>query len=79
MSEFENPYIKDKTLEELIDGLCPPSGYPAPGSPIHEVMKAAAQAKMVERLAAPRRWAGVSLASAVVSAAAAVVSAVAAF
>jgi hypothetical protein len=79
MSEFENPHIKGKTLEELIDGLCQPSGFPEPGSPIHEVMKAAAQAKMVERLAAPRRWAGVSLAAAVVSAVAAAVSAVVAF
>jgi hypothetical protein len=43
------------------------------------MVKAAAQAKMVERLAAPRRWAAVSLAAAVVSAGSAVASAVAAF
>jgi hypothetical protein len=47
MSEIEN--IKDKTLEELIDGLCSSSGFPQPGSPVHEAMKVAAQAKMVER------------------------------
>jgi hypothetical protein len=41
-------------------------------------MKVTAQAKMVERLAAPRRWAAVSGGAAVLSAAAAVVSAVAA-
>jgi hypothetical protein len=77
MSEIEN--IKDRTLEELIDGLCSPSGFPQPGSPVHEAMKVTAQAKMVERLAAPRRWAAVSGGAAVLSAAAAVVSAVAAF
>jgi hypothetical protein len=30
MSEFENPHIKGKTLEELIDGLCQPSGSRSP-------------------------------------------------
>jgi hypothetical protein len=42
-------------------------------------MKVAAQAKMAERLAAPRRWAAVSGGVALVSAVAAAVSAAAAF
>ena len=74
MTDFENEYIKGKSLEQLIDALGLPTAMP--GSVVHETMKVAIQAKMVERLAAPKRWAAVSLVAAVVSACAAVVSAV---
>jgi hypothetical protein len=74
MTDFENVYIKGKSLEELIDAL-PKTA--EPGSSVHETMKAAIQAKMVERLAAPQRWAWVAMAAAVVSAIAAVASVIA--
>ena len=80
MTEFEHPLIKGKNLEELINGLIDTeSGMPTaePGSVMHELMKAAIQAKMVEELARPQRWAGVSIAAAVVSAIAAVASVIA--
>jgi hypothetical protein len=48
-----------------------------PGSVVHETMKAAIQAKLVDRLARPQRWAWVSMAAAVVSALAAVASVIA--
>ena len=74
--DFENPYIKGKSLEELVDAL---SGTAEPGSATHEVIKAAIQVRMAERLATPRRWAIVALIAAVLSAAAAIASAIAAF
>jgi hypothetical protein len=74
--DFENPYIKDKSLEELIDAL-PKTA--EPGSAVHELMKAAIQVRLAERLATPRRWALVALVAAVLSAAGAVASAIAAF
>jgi hypothetical protein len=81
MTDFENQYIKGKSLEELIDGLTDPNSGLAtsyPGSPVHEITKLAIQAKL-ERLAAPKRWAAASFGAAVVSDLAAVASAVAAF
>ncbi|HLM10071.1 MAG TPA: hypothetical protein VK307_10190 [Thermoleophilaceae bacterium] len=77
MADFESPYLKGKTLEELIEDLGRPIG--SPGSVTHEMMKAAISAKMNERLATPRKWAMVALGAAVISAGAAVASAVAAF
>lgn len=77
MADFENPYIKGKSLEELIDDLGAPIGLP--GSVVHEMMLAAIQVKMQERLSTPRRWAFVALGAAVLSAMAAVASAIAAF
>jgi hypothetical protein len=74
MNDLQNPYIKGRTLEELIDALGTTS---EPGTIVHEPMKAAVQAKMVERLAMPRQWAVVSLGSAVVSSVGAAVSAIA--
>ena len=74
MTDFENPYIKGKSLEEVIDAL--PKTAVA-GSDIHEMMKAAIQAKMVEQLAKPQKWAGVANGAAVVSAIAAVASVIA--
>lgn len=74
--DFENKYLKDRSLEDLIDAL---GGTAEPGSRTHEMMKAAIQAKMVERLAAPKRWATVAAIAAVTSAGGAVASAVAAF
>jgi hypothetical protein len=82
MTDFEHPLIKGKNLEELINGLVDKeSGMPTavPGSVMHELTKAAIQAKMVERLAAPKRWAAAAAVAAIVSALAAVVSAIAAF
>lgn len=78
MTDFENQYIKGKTLEQLIDGLMDPDlgvGTAMPGSVVHEMMKLAIQAKIAERLVQPRRWAAVSLGAAVVSALAAATSA----
>lgn len=80
MVDFQNEYIRGKSLEELIDGLIDKDTGLAtafPGSVVHEVMKVAIQAKMVERLAAPKRWAAMSGAAAVVSAIAAVASVIA--
>ena len=74
--DSESPYLKGKTLEELIDDLGKPVGQPR--SETHEMMKAAISAKMNERLATPRKWALVALGAVVVSACAAVASAVAA-
>ena len=51
MGEFENPYVKGKSLEQLIDDL---QGTALPGSQVHEVMKAAIQVRIAERLAAPQ-------------------------
>ena len=50
MTDFENVHIKGKSLEELIDAL--PQTAVA-GSDIHEMMKLAIQAKMVDELAKP--------------------------
>jgi hypothetical protein len=79
VTDFENPAIKGKGLEELIDGLIDKEfGVgPQPGSVVHEQMKLAIQAKMVEQLAKPQKWAGVALGAAVVSAIAAVASVIA--
>lgn len=74
MTDFENVYIKGKSLEELIDALMPTA---LPGSAVHETMKAAIQVKMIERLAAPQRWASVSMVAAVVSAVTAAASVIA--
>lgn len=81
MTDFENPYIKGKSmsfkgksLDELIDAL---SKTAEPGSAVHEMMKAAIQAKMVEQIAKAQKWAGVALGAAVVSAIAAVASVIA--
>jgi hypothetical protein len=76
VKDFENPAIKGKSLEELIDGLIDKEfGVgPQPGSVVHEQMKLAIQAKMIEQLAAPRKWAGVAAGAAVVSALMTVVS-----
>lgn len=82
MTDFQNEYIKGKSLEELIDGLFDKESGMAtafPGSPVHEIMKAAIQAKMVEQIAKPQKWAAVSIAAAVVSSLTAVASTVAAF
>jgi hypothetical protein len=76
MSDFENAYIKGKSLHELIDALPKTT---EPGSAVHETMKAAIHAKMVEQIAKPQKWAGVALGAAVVSSLAAVASAIAAF
>ena len=38
MADFENPYIKDKSLDELIDVLGKPTA--KPGTIVHETMKA---------------------------------------
>jgi hypothetical protein len=65
--------VKGKTLEELVDDL---GSVAQPGSPTWEVIGAAIEVRMAERLATPRKWAMVSLAAAVVSAAAAVTQAV---
>lgn len=77
MTDFQNEYIRGKSLAELIDGLFDKQTGMAtafPGSPVHEIMKVAIQAKMVDELARPQRWAAVSIAAAVVSALAAVAS-----
>jgi hypothetical protein len=82
MVDFQNEYIRGKSLEELIDGLIDRDTGMAtalPGSVVHEVMKIAIQAKMVEQIAKPQKWAGVAIGAAVVSALAAVASSVAAF
>jgi hypothetical protein len=65
-----------KTPEEAIEHL--EKSWAPPGSREHEMIKAVIQAKMVERLATPRRWAFVSLGAAVASAGAAVASTIAA-
>ena len=44
MADFENPYIKDESLDELIDALGPPTA--KPGTMVHETMKRRAR----------RRW-----------------------
>lgn len=77
MADFENPHLKGKTLEELIDDLGKPVA--EPGSIVHEMLKAAITARMAERLATPRRWAIVALIAAMVSAGAAAASAIVAF
>jgi len=76
VTDFESPAIKGKSLEELIDGLIDKEfGVgPQPGSVVHEQMKLAIQAKMIEQLAKPQRWAGVALVAAVVTAIAAAMS-----
>jgi hypothetical protein len=76
MTDFENAYIKGKSLEELIDDLGRPVA--EPGSVVHELYKQAIYVRMAERIATPRRWAAVSVAAAAISALAATVSAVAA-
>ena len=68
--------MKGKSLEQLVDEL---AGTAIPGSPIHEVQKAAIQVRIAERLAAPRRWAMIAALAAGVSALAAVAAAIAAF
>jgi hypothetical protein len=77
MTDFENEYIKGKSLEKLIDSLG--QAYPEPRSVVHEMVKAAIQAKLVEEIAKPQKWAAVAGAAALVSALTAVVSTVAAF
>jgi len=75
MPDFENEYIKGKSLEQLIDAL---PGTALPGSQIHEMMIAAIHVKIAERIAAPQKWAIIATIAAVVSALAAVASVVAA-
>jgi hypothetical protein len=77
MADFENEYIKGKSLEELIDSLA--GGVIEPRSPAAEATRAAIQAKLVQQLAKPQKWASVSLVAATVSALAAVGSMIAAF
>lgn len=77
MAEFQNQHIRDKSLEELIDGLGRLE-FGEVDSPVFEMTKAAIQVRLAERLAAPRRWAMFAAIAAVVSAAA-VASAIAAF
>jgi hypothetical protein len=78
MVEFENPHLKDKSLEEKIEALGT-MGAGEPNSPVFEMFRTAIQADLAERLAAPRLWAMVAAIAAAISAAAAVVSAIAAF
>jgi hypothetical protein len=73
MSDFQNAYVKGKTLEELVDALYTTA---QPGSVTHEVIKAALYVRLAERLATPRRWAMIAIIAAVVSALGAVGSAV---
>ena len=77
MADFENEHLKGKSLEQLVDELG--GGFVNPQSVVGEAMKAAIQARMVERLAKPQKWANVSIAMAVLSALAAVGSTIAAF
>ena len=70
------PTSRGKSLEQLIDDL---QGTALPGSQVHEVMKAAIQVRIAERLAAPQRWAIIAAGAAMISALAAVASAIAAF
>lgn len=64
----------EKSLDELFDDLVSVAEV---GSPRHEQIKMAAQAKMVEQLARPQRWAAIAATAAVVSAICATVSLVA--
>ena len=73
MAEYKSAYLKDKSLEELIEDL---GKVAQPGSSTHEMIRAAVQAEMMKRLAAPRKWTWVT-AAAVVSALAAVASVIA--
>jgi hypothetical protein len=50
MTDFENPYIRERRSSRRIDDLATTS---EPGSAVQETMKVAIQAKMVERMAAP--------------------------
>jgi len=76
--DFENPRIKGKTLEEMIDDLGTQDAGQV-GSPVFEMHKAAIQVHIADRLASPRRWAIAASIAAGISAIAAVVSAIAAF
>ena len=78
MVEFENQYLKDKSLEEKIEALGSMDAG-EPNSPVFEMFRTAIQAELAERLAAPRTWAMVAAIAAAISATAAVVSAIAAF
>lgn len=65
MTNYQSEYLRGKTLEQLIEDL---GTVAQPGSVVHEMVMSAIQAKMVERLATPRRWAWVASIAAVVSA-----------
>lgn len=76
MVEWENEHLKGKSLEEMIEAL---GTFQAgePNSPVFEMHRAAIQAELAERLAAPRRWAAAAAVAAIVSAAASVVAVIA--
>ena len=76
VSEPQDPYIAGKSIGELLDDL---GRVAEPGSVRHEQIRATLQARMVQELATPKRWASVAIGAAVVSSLAAVASAVAAF
>lgn len=73
MVDFDNPRLKDKTLEEKIEALGTLEAGEV-GSPVFEMYRAAVQAELAERIAAPRQWAMVAAIAAAISAAAALVS-----
>lgn len=74
----DSEHLAGQVAEEMIDALGTLQAGEV-GSPVFEMYRAAIQAELAERLAAPRRMATIAVIAAVVSALAAVASAIAAF